>query len=240
MIKKMFHTFAFCCLCCFQLIGVFADEVKSVSVMEGESVTLNITVTEKQNIAMIMWKFGHNKSLIAKISKKFTNIAVYYKDANERFRDRLKLDNQTGSLTIMNTRSTDSGDYEVDIDSSRKTTFNVTVYVPVPQSSTQSPSQSTPQSPSQSSSSHYSESEPLSSNSALLISVAAVAGPLLTVAAVGMIWIYRKHRKTDQEVQICEEEITLIRYSTKEMCKNRSMRWWMQVLSQDVELVPLY
>ncbi|KAL0161423.1 hypothetical protein M9458_045148, partial [Cirrhinus mrigala] len=93
---------------------VFADdEVKSV--IEGESVTLNITVTEIKNITVIMWKFGSNESLIAKISK-FGKITVYD--------NRLKLDNQTGSLTITNINTTDSGLYKAFItcSSSRKTT----------------------------------------------------------------------------------------------------------------------
>ncbi|XP_050950297.1 uncharacterized protein LOC127153304 isoform X2 [Labeo rohita] len=122
--KKMFQICAFCCLFCFQLIGVFADdEVKSVSVMEGKSVTLNISVTEIKSITMIMWKFGSNESLIAKISK-FSKITVYD--------NRLKLDNQTGSLTITNINTIDSGLYKAFItcSSCKKTThtFNVTVY----------------------------------------------------------------------------------------------------------------
>ncbi|KTG32028.1 hypothetical protein cypCar_00040757, partial [Cyprinus carpio] len=50
---------------------------------------------------------------------------------DERFRDRLELDHQTGSLNIMNTRTTDSGDYKLLINSSRVSiirSFSVTVY----------------------------------------------------------------------------------------------------------------
>jgi len=79
-------------VCCAGVFGV--DAVKSVSVTEGESVTLN-TDTEIQADELILWSTGHNNSLIAKI--KGYN---YKTDFLERFRDRLKLDNQTGSLTI--------------------------------------------------------------------------------------------------------------------------------------------
>ncbi len=49
---------------------------------------------------------------------------------DERFRDRVKMDNQTGSLTITNIRNTDSGLYKVEIstNSEAEKTFNVTVY----------------------------------------------------------------------------------------------------------------
>ncbi|KAI2650716.1 SLAM family member 9 [Labeo rohita] len=98
--------------------------------MKGKSVTLNIPVTEKQDITMIMWTFGTNKSLVAKTGRELRNITIY-DGPDGRFRDRLKLDNQTGSLTITNTTITDSGLYEVTIKrSSKKTTytFSVTVY----------------------------------------------------------------------------------------------------------------
>jgi len=95
------------------------DAVKSVSVTEGESVTLN-TDTELQTGELIMWRTGHNNSLIAKNKG---NIL-------ERFRDRLTLNEKTGSLTITNTRTTDSGLYRV-ISTRSETplnTFNLTVY----------------------------------------------------------------------------------------------------------------
>ncbi|KAL0161164.1 hypothetical protein M9458_044889, partial [Cirrhinus mrigala] len=48
----------------------------------------------------------------------------------DRFRDRLKLDHKTGSLTITYIRTTDSGMYKLQINSSRigiTKSFNVTV-----------------------------------------------------------------------------------------------------------------
>ncbi|XP_073699626.1 uncharacterized protein [Garra rufa] len=117
-------------LCLLLMCGVFGvDEVKSVSVMEGESLTLNTDVTEIQRDDLIMWTFG--LILIAKINGKDDKKEFY----DERFRDRLKLD-QTGSLTITNVRTTDSGFYKVT--SSRTetplNTFKLTVYacLPVP------------------------------------------------------------------------------------------------------------
>uniref|UniRef100_A0A8C1XFY9 Immunoglobulin domain-containing protein n=1 Tax=Cyprinus carpio TaxID=7962 RepID=A0A8C1XFY9_CYPCA len=111
---KMFDRFWFC-LCLWHLSGVFADSdaVKSVSVMQGDSVSLQ-TNTELQTDDEIMWTFGHPETLIAEIIKRFERFSTY-DVLDGRFRDRLKLDHQTGSLTITNTRTTDSGLYGVEI-----------------------------------------------------------------------------------------------------------------------------
>ncbi|KTG32043.1 hypothetical protein cypCar_00043771, partial [Cyprinus carpio] len=111
------------------VFGVFGgDAVKSESVMEGESVTLNPDVN---TINEIQWSFIHNnnKILIALINRQNEKRPVYDDALGGRFRDRLKLD-QTGSLTIRNTRTTDSGLYEVTSISTEKSlnTFNITVY----------------------------------------------------------------------------------------------------------------
>ncbi|XP_052394804.1 uncharacterized protein LOC127942852 [Carassius gibelio] len=88
------------------------DGVKSVSVMEGDSVTLQYDVSEVQRDDLIVWRFGDKGLLLAKIDVESNNISL--NDADERFRDRLKL-SESRSLTIKNTRTTDSGLYEVQI-----------------------------------------------------------------------------------------------------------------------------
>ncbi|XP_026054774.1 uncharacterized protein LOC113040727 [Carassius auratus] len=128
--KKMIkeNTLVLFCLCSFHLVGVFADTDTVKSVKEGDSVTLQINVTEIQTDDEIEWKFGTNRSRIAEINGKTSKI---FDGPDGRFRDRLKLDHQTGSLIITNTRTTDSGLYEMTISrSSSEDThrFNVTVY----------------------------------------------------------------------------------------------------------------
>ncbi|XP_059426083.1 uncharacterized protein LOC132160332 [Carassius carassius] len=177
----MFGLFVFICLC-FWHLDVFGaeDEVKSVSVTEGESVDLQTNITELQTRDLITWTFGYPETRIAQISKEDGNVPTYDDVLDGRFRNRLKLDHQTGSLTITNTRITDSGLYTVNIKGTDTTTtyrFNLTVYV--------------------------------SASQKILISAAA-AGFLLIVAAVAIYLIYRRHRKTDQEGtdQTGNEEIT--------------------------------
>ncbi|XP_048041603.1 SLAM family member 9-like isoform X3 [Megalobrama amblycephala] len=120
----------FICLCLCQA-GVFvADAVKSESVTEGELVSLNSSFTQIHRDEEINWKFGD--ILIAKV-KKNKESKFFGDNAEGRFRDRLKLDHQTGSLTIINSRTTDSGLYTVS-SSERDTinTINLTVYARLP------------------------------------------------------------------------------------------------------------
>uniref|UniRef100_A0A8C2K0L6 Ig-like domain-containing protein n=1 Tax=Cyprinus carpio TaxID=7962 RepID=A0A8C2K0L6_CYPCA len=109
---KIFEVFIFFCLCSWSLAGVFGDEVKSVSVTEGDSVTLHTDDTDTQRKYLIKWKFGPKDILIAQIHGKDNVPTIFNDSADGRFRGRLKLD-QTGSLTIKNTSTTDSGLYTV-------------------------------------------------------------------------------------------------------------------------------
>uniref|UniRef100_A0A8C1HHN3 Uncharacterized protein n=1 Tax=Cyprinus carpio carpio TaxID=630221 RepID=A0A8C1HHN3_CYPCA len=84
---------------------------------------------ELQTEDLIAWTFRRPETCIAHINKEyriFSTIDVL----DGRFRDRLKLDHQTGSLTITNTTTTHSGLYGVEINRNRTLIsyrFNVTV-----------------------------------------------------------------------------------------------------------------
>jgi len=106
---------------------VFAgDAVKSVSVMEGDSVTLEIDVNTVKTDDQIKWIFGH---ILIALLRESGKINVYDNVLDGRFRGRLQAD-QTGSLTITDTRTTDSGLYKLQIISAQThlNTFNLTVY----------------------------------------------------------------------------------------------------------------
>ncbi|XP_042604924.1 uncharacterized protein LOC109106570 [Cyprinus carpio] len=87
---------------------------RTISVMEGDDVTLN-SGTELNKDKQIKWLFGGIsilKAPIAEISGETGEIFTYEGKADGRFRNRLKLDPLTGSLTIKNTSPEHFGFYE--------------------------------------------------------------------------------------------------------------------------------
>ncbi|XP_043078797.1 uncharacterized protein LOC122327470 [Puntigrus tetrazona] len=101
----------------------------SVSLKDGDSVTLH-TGVETKHQEDIKWYFKNTR--IAQISGDLSFICtdVQCYAGTERFRDRLKLDHQTGSLTITNITNTDSGEYKLKIiirSSDSEKVFNVSV-----------------------------------------------------------------------------------------------------------------
>ncbi|XP_067271504.1 CD48 antigen-like isoform X2 [Pseudorasbora parva] len=131
----MFCFVVFCCLCfCRLVVCANTDPVKMLSVMEGESVTLQSNITEIQKRHLITWTFGLKTTKIAEIEEESKKFSTYDDVLDGRFRGRLKLDNQTGSLTITHTRTEDSGEYTVIIKGRTQTIyrFNLTVYAPLP------------------------------------------------------------------------------------------------------------
>ncbi|XP_058617251.1 uncharacterized protein LOC131530800 isoform X1 [Onychostoma macrolepis] len=121
----MVRAFVVFGLCLWRLV----DAVSSVSVMEGDSVALNTGVTEVQNYYLIHWVFRETR--IAEINNLTKSSSIYNTDDDKTLRDRLQLDPQTGSLTITNTRTTDSGLYQLILTSeeTRSKNFSVTVSV---------------------------------------------------------------------------------------------------------------
>ncbi|XP_001346279.4 uncharacterized protein [Danio rerio] len=161
-----------CPLMLLVLSGVFLAatyKVKSVSVTKGDSVTLNTDVTEIQSFDYILWMFGPRDTHIAEIFRQ--NINKF--DSNEIFGDRLKIDRQTGSLTITNITTELSGLYKLTIISKRLNSnqrFNVILYAPLPVPVISS----------------YSTTCPSSSSSS--VSRCSVLCSVLNVSAVSLSW----------------------------------------------------
>ncbi|XP_050958133.1 uncharacterized protein LOC127159293 [Labeo rohita] len=154
------------------------NAVTLVSVLEGDSVTLNTGVTEMMDYDLILWRFGTENTVIAEINVLANRITVYDDVLDGRFRDRLKLDDQTGSLTIKNITTQHAGLYKLLTNSVRKN-FSLTLYgeikmsrLPVPVISSNS---------SQCSSSSSSSSSSSQQNCSLMCSV-------LNVSRVTLSW----------------------------------------------------
>ncbi|XP_056096881.1 SLAM family member 5-like, partial [Rhinichthys klamathensis goyatoka] len=128
----MIRSAVFLCLCLSLKKGVFGDpaEVKSVSVTEGDSVSLNTDV-QVQRDDQILWMFGRNDTRIAEIHRQ--NISYY--DQIEKFKHRLQMDNETGSLTIRNISKAHAGLYKLEIigsSGSNMKHFNISIYDRLP------------------------------------------------------------------------------------------------------------
>ncbi|XP_056614403.1 uncharacterized protein LOC130429710 isoform X2 [Triplophysa dalaica] len=126
----MIYKSVLCALCLWLARGVFgvdADEVKSVSVMEGDSVTLHTDLTHIQTDIQILWTFKLNTPLAEIIKREQMNIYFVSKDVI--FRDHLQMNNQTGSLTITNIKTEHTGLYKLMIGSDKISYTSFTVIV---------------------------------------------------------------------------------------------------------------
>uniref|UniRef100_A0A8C1P862 Ig-like domain-containing protein n=1 Tax=Cyprinus carpio TaxID=7962 RepID=A0A8C1P862_CYPCA len=127
---KILLVFSLCLLVVHGVCGD-TDVMKSVSVTEGDSITLHTNVTEIQSDDQIVWMFGPKETRIAEIHKQ--KISTY--DCKGTFGDRLQIDSQTGSLTIGNVRTEHTELYKVQIVTNEATsckTIKLTVYARLP------------------------------------------------------------------------------------------------------------
>lgn len=100
---------------------IFTSETDiEVPVMAGDSFTLRTGPTESD--AEIEWWFGLNRILITTIAKG----KIKYVD--ERFRESLQVERQTGDLIFTNVSDKHNGDYELNINDVPIIKFRVTVY----------------------------------------------------------------------------------------------------------------
>uniref|UniRef100_A0A8C1L0Z5 Uncharacterized protein n=1 Tax=Cyprinus carpio TaxID=7962 RepID=A0A8C1L0Z5_CYPCA len=112
-------------------IFFFLAVYDEISVKKGDSVTLNSDLTGI-DYNRILWTYLYmsEKAIIAGINKPYNIVTVFDNVLDGRFRDRLKLDNQTASLTITNIRTEHTGDYELLIIGAKQSlkVFSVSVY----------------------------------------------------------------------------------------------------------------
>ncbi|XP_067271480.1 SLAM family member 5-like [Pseudorasbora parva] len=126
--KTSIHLF-----CLLLVKGVFGDDVKFV--IEGDPVTLHNDLTELKKYERILWTFGPDSTRIAQINNEVNKISLYNDVLDGIFRDRLKLDDQTGSLTITNTTTEHTGLYELQIFGRNEVPpkkFSIIVYARLP------------------------------------------------------------------------------------------------------------
>ncbi|XP_073721466.1 uncharacterized protein [Misgurnus anguillicaudatus] len=104
---------------------------------EGDSVTLNTGVTEIKKHNLMMWMFGPSNPDV-RLVEIIINHNISY-DFDERYRDRLHVDHQTGSLTIKDLKTTNTGVYQLQISNIKETIYkryNVFVAAAEPELST--------------------------------------------------------------------------------------------------------
>ncbi len=107
--------------------SVFGD-TDEISVKKGDSVTLKSDLTEIMDSDQIQWMYMNENALIAVISQRGGRMTVYDDVLDGRFRDRLKLDKQTGSLTITDTIAEDNGVYNGEMINRMRKLFFLAVY----------------------------------------------------------------------------------------------------------------
>ncbi|XP_066517984.1 CD48 antigen-like isoform X2 [Hoplias malabaricus] len=119
----------FCCL-----LSTAGEEVVKLQELEGNTVIIHTGLTAVQSDAKILWFYGPEKADINIVDSQVFRGETVIDYNTERFRDRLKLNRNSGSLTIRNISREDSGLYKLLViltSGPSDWSFRVNVYAPV-------------------------------------------------------------------------------------------------------------
>ncbi|XP_036420133.1 uncharacterized protein LOC118803752 [Colossoma macropomum] len=122
---------------CTQLKGCLlcsaGEEVVRLQELEGNTVTIHTGLTGVQSDAHILWFYRSESIEIRIVNSQIIRGEIITDYYSERFRDRLQLNRNSGSLTITNISRDDSGVYKLNIITgiSSVWSFSVNVYAPV-------------------------------------------------------------------------------------------------------------
>ncbi|XP_066518020.1 CD48 antigen-like [Hoplias malabaricus] len=118
-------------LCC--LLSTAGEEVVKLQELEGNTVIIHTGLTAVQSDAHILWFYGPEKADINIVDSQVFRGETVIDYNTERFRDRLQLNRNSGSLTIRNISREDSGLYKLQIIAGKTSdwSFRVNVYGPV-------------------------------------------------------------------------------------------------------------
>ncbi|XP_076026830.1 CD48 antigen-like [Genypterus blacodes] len=110
--------------------SVWTHEAK-LKAREGRDVTLDTRENGHQRDDHVVWSFGPHSPNMRLASRSSKGLKM---DFIERFRDRLQLDSQTGSLTITDLNISDSGVYQFQTIGNKiiSQSFHLAVYSSVP------------------------------------------------------------------------------------------------------------
>ncbi|XP_036420130.1 uncharacterized protein LOC118803746 isoform X2 [Colossoma macropomum] len=110
------------------------EEVVRLQELERNTVTIHTGLTGVQSDAQILWIYGPENADIKIVNSQIIRGEIITDYDSERFRDRLQLNRNSGSLTITNISRDDSGIYKLQIITGRVLvwSFSVNVYAANP------------------------------------------------------------------------------------------------------------
>ncbi|KAL6466541.1 hypothetical protein MHYP_G00243450 [Metynnis hypsauchen] len=194
---------ALACLCCCLLCSA-GEEVVRLQELEGNTITFQTGLTGVQSNAQILWFYGPeivNNNIVDSLVTDGKTSTDFYRD---RFRDRLQLDRNSGSLTITNISREDSGVYMLQVITGNisEWCFSVDVSAPVSKLSTSNQSEQSNSPPSimktrmDGTVSGQNAKEPQKSLAAVLTPVGL---EIVAMSLILFMWFWKKRSKEEDK-----------------------------------------